>query len=163
MRKKGKRERVRREGARADTSDTPRSVPTYRFAGLEDFRLPLGCRLVGIEITDEAMRQLPRLRRIPARVDSILGQAAQGELGFRLSLFGDPKNEAVLTRLFDRVVLAIIAASLGLGSTFLLNVRTGPHLGTDVSINAVLGYVGLLTSAVLVMRIIAGIIRDGNT
>ena len=30
----------RREGGQADTSDTPRSVPTYHFAGLEDFRLP---------------------------------------------------------------------------------------------------------------------------
>jgi len=39
----------RREGGQADTSDTPRSVPTHHFAGLEDFRLPLGCRLVGIE------------------------------------------------------------------------------------------------------------------
>ena len=47
-----------REGGQADTSDTPRSVPTYHFAGLEDFRLPLGCRLVGIEITDDAI-ELP--------------------------------------------------------------------------------------------------------
>ena len=30
-----------RAGALADTSDTPLSVPTYRFADLESFRLPL--------------------------------------------------------------------------------------------------------------------------
>jgi tRNA G18 (ribose-2'-O)-methylase SpoU len=27
----------RRKGSQADTSDTPRSVPTYHFAGLGDF------------------------------------------------------------------------------------------------------------------------------
>lgn len=124
---------------------------------------PSGADGVREILSKEAMRQVPRLRRIPERVDSILGQAAQGELGFRLSFFGDPKNEQVLTRLFDRVVLAIIAASLGLGSAFLLSVHSGPNLGTNVSINEVLGYVGLLTASVLVMRIIAGIIRDGNT
>ena len=46
----------RREGAHTDTSDTPRSVPTYNFADLEAFRLPQGCRLVGVEITDQAFR-----------------------------------------------------------------------------------------------------------
>ena len=48
----------RREGGYSDTSDTPRSVPTYHFADLESFRLPQGCRLVGVEISDDAI-ELP--------------------------------------------------------------------------------------------------------
>src|SRR6185369_13171445 len=51
----------RREGSLADTSDTPGSVPTHHFKDLEDFRLPVGCRLVGVEITDEAIA-LPSFR-----------------------------------------------------------------------------------------------------
>ena len=43
-----------RKGGQSDTSDTPLSVPTHHFADLQDFRLPLGCRLVGVEITDGA-------------------------------------------------------------------------------------------------------------
>ncbi len=49
----------RREGKLADTADTPSSVPFYEFADAGDFRLPVGCALVGIELTYEAI-DLPR-------------------------------------------------------------------------------------------------------
>ena len=65
-----------RAGALADTSDTPLSVPTYRFADLEAFRLPLGCRLVGIEITDDAI-DLPSFRH-PRQCAYILGSEREG-------------------------------------------------------------------------------------
>ena len=66
----------RREGSASDTSDTPRSVPTYNFAGLEAFRLPQGCRLVGVEITDEAI-ELPSFRH-PRQAAYILGAEREG-------------------------------------------------------------------------------------
>ncbi|WP_421995206.1 RNA methyltransferase [Reyranella sp.] len=66
----------RREGGQADTSDTPRSVPTYHFADLEAFRLPQGCRLVGIEITDDAI-ELPTFRH-PRQAAYILGSEREG-------------------------------------------------------------------------------------
>ena len=66
----------RREGANSDTSDTPRSVPTYHFADLEGFRLPQGCRLVGIEISDEAI-ELPSFRH-PRQAAYILGAEREG-------------------------------------------------------------------------------------
>ena len=66
----------RREGAHADTSDTPRSVPTYNFADLEAFRLPQGCRLVGVEITDQAI-DLPSFRH-PRQAAYILGAEREG-------------------------------------------------------------------------------------
>ena len=66
----------RRQGGQADTSDTPRSVPTYHFAGLEDFRLPLGCRLVGVEISDEAI-ELPSFRH-PRQAAYVLGAEREG-------------------------------------------------------------------------------------
>ena len=66
----------RREGGRSDTSDTPRSVPTYHFADLADFRLPQGCRLVGIEISDEAI-ELPSFRH-PRQAAYVLGAEREG-------------------------------------------------------------------------------------
>ena len=66
----------RREGGRSDTSDTPGSVPTYHFADLEAFRLPQGCRLVGIEITDEAI-ELPTFRH-PRQAAYLLGSEREG-------------------------------------------------------------------------------------
>jgi tRNA G18 (ribose-2'-O)-methylase SpoU len=66
----------RREGGHADTSDTPRSVPTYNFADLKDFRLPQGCRLVGIEISEDAI-ELPSFRH-PRQAAYILGAEREG-------------------------------------------------------------------------------------
>ena len=66
----------RREGGLSDTSDTPRSVPTYHFADLESFRLPLGCRLVGVEISEEAI-ELPSFRH-PRQAAYILGAEREG-------------------------------------------------------------------------------------
>ena len=45
----------------SDTSHADGQIPVYRYASAEEFRLPQGCRLVGVEITDEAV-ELPRFR-----------------------------------------------------------------------------------------------------
>ncbi|MBM3646624.1 MAG: RNA methyltransferase [Alphaproteobacteria bacterium] len=66
----------RSEGAHSDTSDTPGSVPTYHFADLASFRLPQGCRLVGVEITEEAI-ELPSFRH-PRQAAYILGAEREG-------------------------------------------------------------------------------------
>ena len=66
----------RREGGRSDTSDAPLSVPTYHFAHLDDFRLPVGCRLVGIEIADDAI-DLPSFRH-PRQAAYVLGAEREG-------------------------------------------------------------------------------------
>lgn len=66
----------RREGGHSDTSDTPRSVPTYHFADLESFRLPQGCRLVGVEISDDAI-ELPSFRH-PRQAAYVLGAEREG-------------------------------------------------------------------------------------
>ena len=65
-----------RDGAITDTSDTPASVPTYNFADIESFRLPQGCRLVGIEITEDAI-ELPTFRH-PRQAAYILGAEREG-------------------------------------------------------------------------------------
>ena len=110
-----------------------------------------------------ALREVPRLRRLPERIDNILGQAADGRLTARISLFAEPRNEEVVTRLTNRLVLGIISSALGVGSVLLLNVSHGPHLSAGWSINDILGYLGLASAAVLSMRVIAGIIREGRS
>lgn len=66
----------RSEAGQADTSDTPGAVPTYHFAGIDDFRLPQGCRLVGIEISPDAI-ELPSFRH-PRQVAYLLGSEREG-------------------------------------------------------------------------------------
>ena len=55
----------------ADTSDTQGTLPLYTYKSAEEFRLPVGCRLVGIEITADAI-ELPRFRH-PTRAAYVFG------------------------------------------------------------------------------------------
>ena len=111
----------------------------------------------------EVLQQLPRLRRVPQRLDEFFGQAIAGQLSANVSLLSDERDARLLTKLVDRMVLAIMAAATGIGSTLLLGVEAGPQLGGSVTINEVLGYFGLATAAALAFRVVAGIVRDGQT
>jgi ubiquinone biosynthesis protein len=111
----------------------------------------------------EALTQMPRLRRLPERVDELLGQAATGRLRASVSVLADERDERLVTKLVDRLVLAIIAAATGLASVFLLGIESGPELGETVSLNEVLGYFGIAAASTLALRVVAGIIRDGET
>lgn len=61
----------KRLGARADTSKTPGHVPYYEFPDMAQMVLPEGCRLVGVELTDDAI-ELPSFHH-PAEAAYILG------------------------------------------------------------------------------------------
>jgi len=57
--------------AQSDTSNAEGTIPVYDFASAAEFRLPTGCRLVGVEITDDAV-ELPRFRH-PLRAAYVFG------------------------------------------------------------------------------------------
>lgn len=61
----------RRTGALADTSNSLEHLPFYDFPTIDDMRLPDDCRLVGIELTDDAV-MLPSFRH-PSRCAYVLG------------------------------------------------------------------------------------------
>jgi tRNA G18 (ribose-2'-O)-methylase SpoU len=55
----------------SDTSATQGTLPLYTYKTAEDLRLPVGCRLVGVEITEDAV-ELPRFRH-PTRAAYVFG------------------------------------------------------------------------------------------
>jgi tRNA G18 (ribose-2'-O)-methylase SpoU len=55
----------------ADTSFAPKEVPLHEFDKVEDLMLPSGCRLVGIELTDDAV-SLPSFHH-PRQAAYVLG------------------------------------------------------------------------------------------
>ncbi len=63
---------TRRGGAVADTSDAIARVPFYDFPDAASLTLPQGCRLVGIELVDEAI-DLPSFRH-PPQAAYVLGR-----------------------------------------------------------------------------------------
>ena len=54
-----------RDAYRSDTSKSFEHVPYYSWESIEEMALPKGCRLVGVELTDDAVL-LPRFRHPPA-------------------------------------------------------------------------------------------------
>lgn len=63
--------RVKLSDAQSDTSHASGHLPVYQFETADEFRLPQGCRLVGVEITDDAIA-LPRFRH-PLRAAYVFG------------------------------------------------------------------------------------------
>jgi tRNA G18 (ribose-2'-O)-methylase SpoU len=63
--------RVKLADAQSDTSRSAGQVPYYAFSAASDLRLPGGCALVGVEITDDAT-ELPRFRH-PTRSAYVFG------------------------------------------------------------------------------------------
>lgn len=59
------------EGRRSDTANTTNHLPLYDFPQLRDLRLPRGCRLVGVELLDDATA-LPSFRH-PRQAAYVLG------------------------------------------------------------------------------------------
>lgn len=59
------------EGGRSDTSDAPAHLPLHEYETLDDFRLPRGCELVGIELIEDSA-DLPSFRH-PRQAAYVLG------------------------------------------------------------------------------------------
>ena len=59
------------EVERADTSATARHVPLYKWASIEEMRLPAGCALIGVELADDAI-EMPAFRH-PSAAAYLLG------------------------------------------------------------------------------------------
>ncbi len=57
--------------AKSDTSRTPEQIPYHAWDSLEDMALPKGCRLVGVELLDDAV-DLPSFRH-PSQAAYVMG------------------------------------------------------------------------------------------
>ena len=74
----------RREIAQTDTSRSVEQFPLYLYDRIEDFALPAGCQLVGLEITEDA-NDLPSFRH-PRAAAYVLGAERTGLSDEMLSL-----------------------------------------------------------------------------
>src|SRR5271154_3734338 len=71
---------VKLSDAQSDTSRADGHLPVYQYRSVAELRLPQGCRLVGVEITDDAV-ELPRFTH-PLRAAYVFGSE-------RMSLSGE--------------------------------------------------------------------------
>lgn len=110
-------------------------------------------------VTSEAMSLMPVLRRLPRRVDRIAGAMESGNLAINVRLLADERDARVVNRAVNRTLLTVIAATLGIVSTQLLNIPAGPTLTPTLSLMQALGYLGLGISAVLFLRAFVAIMQ----
>jgi ubiquinone biosynthesis protein len=113
-------------------------------------------------IRDELLATLPRLRRLPDRIDRILTLAARGDVRVRTVV--DEDEGRIVRTLVNRALLAAVGArvpsrcrSAARGSR-----RRSRRLG-GTGLFEILGYGGLLAGSVLMLRVVAAVARDGTT
>ena len=113
-------------------------------------------------IRNELMNALPHLRRLPDRIDRILTLTGRGDL--RIRHIVDEDGRRIVRTLANRSLLAAIGAVFVLASTILLVASDkGPAIGGETGLFELLGYFGLLAGAVLMLRVVAAVARDGTT
>lgn len=110
---------------------------------------------------EELIRMGPLLRRLPRRLDRMASQIERGNFRARVSLFADPHDEHVVTKLVNRTVLALVGGVVGLIGAILLGVKGGPPFAGDTTLYAFFGYFSLFCSVVLIMRVIVSVLHDG--
>jgi ubiquinone biosynthesis protein len=113
-------------------------------------------------VRDELAAMLPRLRRLPDRVDRIMTLAARGDLRVRHVV--DEDTSRILRTLVNRALLAAVGAAFAVASVALLAAaEEGPMVSGGTGLFEIFGYGGLLTGSVLLLRVVAGVARDGTT
>lgn len=113
-------------------------------------------------IRNELLAALPRLRRLPDRIDRITTLAARGDLRIRNVV--DEDGRRILRTLVNRALLAAVGAGFGLvGAVLLVAPDAGPAVSRGTGLFEILGYLGLLVGTVLSLRVVASVARDGTT
>ena len=113
-------------------------------------------------IRNELAAVLPRLRRLPERMDRIMSLAARGDMRVRHVV--DEDANRVLRTLVNRALLAAIGAAFVVASVVLLAAtEQGPMVSGGTGLFEIFGYGGLLIGTVLMMRVVAAVARDGTT
>ena len=110
---------------------------------------------------EELIRMGPLLRRLPRRLDRMASQIERGNFRARVSLFSDPHDEHVVTKLVNRTVLALAGGVVGLIGAILIGVKGGPPFAGDTTLYEFFGYFSLFCSVVLIMRVIVSVLHDG--
>ncbi|WP_194920722.1 ABC1 kinase family protein [Catenulispora rubra] len=120
-------------------------------------------RLTPSALKHEAVTELaalvPMLRRLPRRVDRLVGALEGGKLSVNVRLFADRRDRDVVTGLVHQVLITVIAATSGLMGVLLVGRQKGPMVGKAVSLYQFLGYSFLAVASVLALRVLVVVFR----
>jgi ubiquinone biosynthesis protein len=113
-------------------------------------------------IRDELIAALPQLRRLPDSIDRILTLTGRGDLRMRHAMDEDARR--TVRTLVNRALLSAVGAAFLIIATMLLvSSDAGPQVSDGLGLFEVFGYGGLVLGTVLLLRVVAGVARDGTT
>ncbi|MGH8876613.1 MAG: ABC1 kinase family protein [Stackebrandtia sp.] len=107
----------------------------------------------------ELRAMVPTLRRIPRRIERIGAALENGRLSANIRLFADPRDRKVIAGYLGQALLTVLAATTGIMSVLLLDSKAGPMVGEQIRLYQVFGYVLLVVSLVLMVRVLVGVFR----
>jgi ubiquinone biosynthesis protein len=135
-------------------------IQAAQEVGAEWYRSRLTPATIEELAREELLRLAPILRRLPRHVDRLATVAARGDLRAHISLLSSPRDVELVTKLFNRGVLAFFGGIVGVLSVMLLGVQGGPEFTGDTSLYQFFGYFGLFCSGILIMRVLIAIFRE---
>jgi len=102
---------------------------------------------------------LPLLRRAPLRLDRIAGSLAEGRLSVNVRLLADQRDRSLVRDLVNQVVATFLAGVFGIMGAMLLVSGGGPLLVPGLSLFELFGYLVLVVSGLLTMRVLYDVFR----
>jgi len=106
----------------------------------------------------ELLRSLPSLRALPGLTEDVALQLRSGRIRMQIDAFSGP-GKANLTRWVDQALFTAVAAVGLLASTFMLIGASISRPEHEVGALLAVGYIGLVISSVMLMRVVAQILR----
>lgn len=104
------------------------------------------------ELSRQALTLLPTLARLPRRVDRLADALEQGTLTARVRVLADDGDRGFLTRLFQQLIVAVLAAAATIGAVLLILDDSGPSLTASLSWHSFFGFTLLFAGFVLALR-----------
>nr|WP_274636590.1 AarF/UbiB family protein [Microbacterium bovistercoris] len=110
-------------------------------------------------VGDELLGALPIVRRLPRRIDDISGQLAAGRLNVNVRLLADRRDRALLREFINLAAITFLAGVFGVMAAMLLTSGGGPEITPTLSLFQVFGYLLVLVSGVLTLRVVFDVLR----
>mgnify|MGYP003407363527 FL=1 len=110
-------------------------------------------------VKTELARMIPLARRLPYRIDQITGDLADGRLSVNVRLFADRRDRALLRDFGNLASLTFLAGVFGIMAAMLLTSTDGPLVTDSISLFQLFGYLLVIASGVLTLRVFFDIFR----
>src|SRR5699024_4386165 len=111
-------------------------------------------------VTEELTSLLPLLRRLPCRLDQVSAALEDGRLRLNIRLLADRRDREVVTEWLHLAALTFLGGTTGVMATLLLGTSNGPSITPTMTLFQLFGYLLVVVSAILVLRVLFDIFRN---